>query len=168
MSYDKAIRIRYQTAGIIQFGAAGETVALGTFRGPPGKKGVVRDIEVNVTETMVGTTEVPEITVGSAISTNNGSAKSVNAEYGRFRLGTTAAAGYATSTAVRRASALVNSKREVGASVNPGKQSLAYTGHVQLEKAYIPADTNFVITLLEGLDGSEAGAGIVAVEIDWI
>ena len=160
MSYDKAVRIRYQTAGIIQFGAAGETVSMGTFRGPKGLTGLVRDIEINVTETMVGTTQVPEIDVGSAISTNNGTTKVVYAEYARFRLGTTAAAGYATSTAVRRARPLC-----VG---NPTPPVLSdFTAHVQLETARIPADTDFVITLLEGLDGTEAGAGIVAVEIDW-
>lgn len=161
MSYDKAERIRYELAGgvIVQFGAAGETIGY-TYKGPKGKKGLVRDIEARVTETMVGTTEVPEVNVGSALSTNDGTTKVLYKEYGRFRLGTTAAAGYATSTAVRRARSLT--------AGNPTPPVLNdFTGHVALETDFIPADTIFFITLVEGLDGTEAGAGVVAVEIDW-
>lgn len=167
MSYDNLLggggsRIRYDLAGgvIVQFGAAGETIGY-QFKGPPGKKGLVRDFEIQVTENMVGTTEVPEIVVGSALSTNNGTTKVLYKEYGRFRLGTAAGTGYATSTSVRRA-------RSLAAPNSSGKMVLSdFTEHVALETDFIPADTIFFVTLVEGLDGSETGAGNVWVEVDW-
>jgi hypothetical protein len=49
-----------------------------------------------------------------------------------------------------------------------GKPTLTdFTGHVLLETDYIPADTIFFITLIEGVGGSPAGAGNVWVEVDW-
>ena len=160
MSYDKAERIRYELAGgvVVQFGAAGETVGY-TYKGPKGKRGYVRDIEVRVTEDMVGTTAVPEVVVGSALSTCDGSTSVLYKEYARFRLGTTAILGYLTTTAIRRALALCN-------LAAPPRLS-DFTEHVRLETAYIPADTIFYVTLVEGIGGSETGAGMVAVEIDW-
>lgn len=163
MSYDTPQRIRYDLAGgvIVQFGAAGETIGY-QFKGPPGKKGLVRDIEIQVTENMVGTTEVPEICVGSAVSTNNGTTKVLFSEYGRFRLGTAAGTGYATTTAVRRARTLATT------ITSTGKPTLTdFAGHILLETDFIPADTIFFVTLVEGLDGSETGAGNVWVEVDW-
>lgn len=166
--YDNAERIRYEfgtnVQEALQFGAAGETVAY-EFIGPKGKRGIVRDMEIEVTEDMVGTTSVPEINVGDAASV----AGTPEVEYARWRLGTAAGTGYTTAVSPNplRASSLVNSKREVGASVNPGQQSLRFSGHVQLEKAFIPADTPFFISFREGVDGSETGAGRAAVEIDW-
>jgi hypothetical protein len=153
MAYDTPQKVRYDLAGgvIVQFGAAGETIAY-QFKGPPGKKGLVRDIEIQITETMVGTTTVPEIVVGATSSAT---------EYARFRLGTSAISGYATSTAVRRA-------RTLAAPNSTGKYTLTdFTGHVLLETDYIPADTIFFITLIEGVGGTPAGAGNVWVEVDW-
>lgn len=153
MAYDTPQRIRYDLAGgvIVQFGAAGETIAY-QFKGPPGKKGLVRDMEIQITETMVGTTTVPEIVVGAASSGN---------DYGRFRLGTSAIAGYATSTSVRRA-------RSLAAPNSSGKYTLTdFAGHVLLETDFIPADTIFFVTLVEGVGGAPAGAGNVWVEVDW-
>lgn len=166
MAYDTPQRIRYELDGgaAIQFGADGETKSY-EFIGPKGKKGLVRDIEIEITEDMVGTTTVPEIGVGDAAS----DLASLDNEYGRFRLGSTAILGYTTALSPNpvRASSFVNSKNEVGAATNPGKQSLAFSEHVALEKAFIPADTPFFISLVPGSGGSETGAGRPAVEIDW-
>lgn len=152
----------WMSPGIVQFGATGETVSY-TLIGPKGKKGLVRDIWIHITEAMVGTTTVPEILVEASASTPG----SVVGTYARFRLGTAAGTGYGTTPAVRRASALVDSYNEVDAATLPGKQSTDFTGHVQLEKTYLPADTAFLVTLLAGAGGTPAGAGQVGVEIDW-
>lgn len=153
---------QWWSPGIVQFGADNETVSY-TLIGPKGKKGIVRDIMIHITEAMVGTTTVPEILVEATAS----ALLAVVGTYARFRLGTSATAGYTTSPAVRRASAYVNSYKEVAAATLPGKQSTLFSEHVALEKAYIPADTAFIITLLAGSGGSETGAGQVCVEIDW-
>jgi hypothetical protein len=161
-SYANPQRIRYDTGRTaIQFGADTETVAY-EFVGPKGKKGLVRDIEIEITEDMVGTTTVPEINVGSAASALG----TLKTEYGRFRLGSAAGTGYATSLSPNpiRASSLVNTYNEVGSG---GKTSGRFTGHVELEKDFIPPDTSFFITLVAGSGGTETGAGVVAVEIDW-
>ena len=69
MSYERTgcQTIRYSVGNdtAIQFGADGEAKSY-AFIGPPGKKGLVRDIEVRITEDMVGTTTVPEVNVGDA------------------------------------------------------------------------------------------------------
>lgn len=164
--YDTPIRTRYAISPTtpLQFGAEGETAAY-EFIGPKGKRGLVRDIEIEVTENMVGTTTVPEINVGAAAS----SAGTPSVDYARWRLGTAAGTGYTTSVSPNplRASSLVNSYNEVGAATLPGKQSTRFTEHVALEKAFIPADTPFFISFREGVDGTETGAGRVAVEIEW-
>lgn len=165
MSYDNPIRLTYDLgSAAIQFGADGEAKSY-EFIGPKGMRGLVRDIEIEITEDMVGTTTVPEIGVGDAASDLG----SLDNEYARFRLGSTAVAGYATSLDPNpiRASSLVNSKNEVGAAVNPGKQSLRYSEHVALEKAFIPADTPFFVSLVPGSGGTETGAGRVRVYVDW-
>jgi hypothetical protein len=167
VSYDTPEKIRYSLTGgaAIQFGAAGETASF-EFIGPKGKKGLVRDIEIEVTESMVGTTSVPEINVGDAASV----AGTPEVEYARWRLGTAAGTGYATSVSPNplRASSLVQGNpNEPGAAILPGRQSVRFSEHVVLEKAFIPADTPFFISLREGVDGAEAGAGRIAVEIDW-
>lgn len=166
MSYERVgcQTIRYVVGNDtpIQFGADGEAKSY-EFIGPVGKKGLVRDIEVRITEAMVGTTTVPEVGVGDAASDLG----SLDNEYGRFRLGTTAILGYGTSPTVRRASAYVDSIKEVAAATLPGRQSTDYSEHVALEKAFIPADTIFFISLVPGSGGTETGAGMIAVEIDW-
>jgi hypothetical protein len=166
MSYDDPERLTYELDGgaAIQFGADGEAKSY-EFIGPKGKKGLVRDIEIEVTENMVGTTTVPEIGVGDAASDLG----SLDNEYARFRLGSTEILGYDTSVSPNpiRASSLVQSWNEVGAATNPGKQSLRYSEHVALEKAFIPADTPFFISLVPGSGGSETGAGRPRVYIDW-
>ena len=57
---------------------------------------------------------------------------------------------WATLRRIQRASSLV-----VG---NPTPPSLNdFAGHVQLEKTFLPADTDVVITLKEGVGGTPAG-----------
>jgi hypothetical protein len=170
MSYERVgcQTIRYVVGNDtpIQFGADGESKSY-AYIGPPGKKGLVRDIEVRITEDMVGTTTVPEVGVGDAPSDLG----SLDNEYGRFRLGSTIILGYLTTTftnGIVRASSLVDGyPREPGATTLPGRQSVDYAEHVVLEKAFIPADTSFFVSLVPGSGGSETGAGMVAVEIDW-
>lgn len=170
MSYERVgcQTIRYvvgeQTA--VEFGADGEAKSYAHI-GPPGKKGLVRDIEVRITENMVGTTTVPEIGVGDAASDLG----SLDNEYARFRLGTTETAGYTTATftsgCVRARRLATDYINEPGAATNPGRGSSDFSEHVVLEKAFIPADTPFFISLVPGSGGTETGAGMVAVEIDW-
>jgi hypothetical protein len=170
MSYERVgcQSIRYVVGNDtpVQFGADGEAKSY-AFIGPPGKKGLVRDIEVRITEDMVGTTTVPEIGVGDAASDLG----SLDNEYARFRLGSTAILGYTTSSftsGMVRASSLVDGyPNAVGAATLPGRQSTNYAEHVVLEKAFIAADAPFFISLVPGSGGSETGAGMVAVEIDW-
>lgn len=129
--------------------AFGATTTTFTIRGPKGKKGIVRDIEVETTVAMVGTTAVPEVDVGTA---------SGDVSYARFRLGTAAGVGYGTG--VKRATSLV-----IG---NGQAQTLEdFTGHVKLETAPLPADTDVVITLKQGSGGAPAGTANVHVDIDW-
>jgi hypothetical protein len=151
-SYEKPIRERFSPGPAVAFGAAAGTVSY-AYIGPRGKRGMVRDITARITAAFVGTTSVPEITVGSAAS----SVGSLNAEYARFRMGTAAATGYGTDPGVRRAS-------QVSGGLNVYED---FTGHVKLATAFIPADTVFVITLVEGDGGSEAGTAFVWVDIDW-
>ena len=145
----------WQSPGIVQFGADGETVSY-TLKGPKGRKGLVRDIQIHITEDMVGTTTVPEILVEAVASALG----AVVGTYARFRLGTTAILGYLASSTPRRARNLV-----VG---NGAQQTWEdFSGHVKLETAFIPDDTAYIITLLAGSGGSETGAGQVFVHIDW-
>lgn len=132
--------------------AFGASTATQTHKGPPGRRGYVRDIRVLLTADAVGTSAVPEIDVGNA---------SGDYSYARFRLGTAAGTGYAASSSPFNARALCTG----GNGLVPTKED--FTGHVKLETAYIPADTAFVITAKQGSGGSPAGTGIVEVTIDW-
>jgi hypothetical protein len=112
----------------------------------------VRDIDVYITASMVGTTTVPEICVGSSQG---------DASYARFRLGTAVGTGYA-ATAPRRASVVGGFTLEDGTPVYED-----YTGHVKMATAVIPADTAFFISRVAGTGGSPAGTGSSRVIIDW-
>lgn len=74
--------VDYQWAEDVTFGATGVTHQI---MGPRGKVGFVRDICCEVTTSLVGTTTVPEINIGIS---------SGDFTFGRYRLGTTAIAGY--------------------------------------------------------------------------
>lgn len=132
--------------------AFGATTATQTHKGPPGRRGLVRDIRVLLTADAVGTSAVPEIDVGNA---------SGDTSYARFRLGTAAGSGYAASSSPFNARALCTG----GNGLKPTKSD--FTGHVALETDFIPADTAFVITAKQGSGGVPAGTGITEVTIDW-
>lgn len=146
MSYDAPIREIVS----IPSSAFGATSSYHNIKSPKGRRGIVRDILVDLTAAAVGTTTVPEVKVGSANDLN---------EYARFRLGTAAGTGYAAE--VYRASALV-----VGNGLL--KTNEDFSGHVKLETADIPADTKVTISLFAGVGGTPAGTGRVMVTIDWV
>lgn len=151
-SYDNPQREVYY----LPSGTYGATTVSKTSKGPKGKKGTVRDIVVLMTADAVGTTTVPEVTVGSAAGL---------VEYARFRLGTTAILGYLAAATPFRARALA----EAGPG-NPGGIPMAlsdYAGHIALETAQIPADTAFVISGKAGVGGTPAGTFEAYVHIDW-
>lgn len=149
----------------------GATSVVHNCIGPKGKVGFVRDFEVDVQTSLVGTTTVPEIDVGIS---------SGDFTYGRYRLGSTAILGYGTG--VKRAS---NETDVVG---NPPRVGTAFSGHVVLDggplgtsgsivggssttvnpAGRIPANTAFTITCAAGTGGSPAGGGTVRVTIEWI
>lgn len=132
--------------------AFGATLDTQRHMGPKGKQGLVRDILVDITATMVGTTSVPEIAVGASSGAST---------YGRFRLGTTAIAGYA-ATAPFRASVIG------GFTLDDGTPTFQdFTGHVMMGTAFIPADTAFFISRVAGVGGAPAGTGSSIVIIDW-
>lgn len=157
MSYDSVVeKSPYWSILTKSFGATSQAYQL---KGPPGKKGLVRDILVSVSTTLVGTTTVPEVNVGTALSDSG----AIVAEYARFRLGSTAILGYDTTTgAALRARTLATT------ITSTGQPTLVdFTGHILLETAFIPKDTAFFISLVKGV-GTAAGAGDVYVFIDWI
>lgn len=146
-----------------------------TFQGPPGRKGFVRDIVLCVTTTIVGTTSVPEIRVGSVLSDNS---------FARFMLGTTAVAGYAAGS-VRARSLCQNAQGRTGGNAamlndfaghiclegNNGLGSVAIPvtatdAGVGLNFLQIPADTAFFITGVAAV-GAAAGVADIYVDIDW-
>lgn len=147
MSYDTPIRECYGEAlgsGILVTASTTMTVI-----GPKGCVGFVRDLIAEVTTSIVGTTSVPELQVGTA---------SGDFTYGRHRLGTTASTGY--NVGVHRAS----QKAWTGF---PPRTLSDFAGHVSLETARIPADTAITLTIALGV-GSPAGALRARFEIEWI
>lgn len=165
-TYDQPHRERYTLPGF-SFGGA---TASRKLKGPPGKKGFVRDILATVTTAMVGTTTVPELLVGSAASDNS---------FARFRLGTAAGTGYGTGDF--RARSLTETAQ--GRTGSKARQLEDFAGHVALEGndgtgtvatasdangfLAIPADSDFYITGLAGTGGTPAGVADVYVDIEW-
>lgn len=152
MPYNDPIRVTYA----IPSSAFGATTVATSFQGPTGKTGYVREINAEITATMVGTTSVPEIDVGTA---------SGDFTYARFRLGTTAIAGYANTASPLNASYLVS--KAPGNTGGVPRALNDYTGHIALETARLPADTPFFITGTAGVGGTPAGTGRYEVVIDW-
>lgn len=132
------------------FGAATESKV---YQGPPGKVGLVRDIMTNLSVGAVGTTSVPEIDVGTGVS---------DFTYARHRLGSTAILGNVAGE--YRARTLAQNAQGRTGSAPPALND--YTGHVALETARMPADTQFTITRTAGV-GTPAGTGDTIVFIDW-
>ena len=157
MSYETPQRQIY----VFQDTTFGATSVTHNIIGPKGAVGFVRDIEVDVGVSLVGTTTVPEIDVGTS---------SGDSTYGRYRLGTTAILGYAVG--IHRAS-------QEAITGNPPRNLQDYAHHVELDgypldanfRAFlgrIPKDTAAVITCAAGTGGSPAGGGQVRVTIDWV
>jgi len=165
MSYAHPIREVY-TFNDASFGATSVTH---NIIGPKGCVGFVRDIMVDVQTSLVGTTTVPEIDVGTS---------SGDFTYGRYRLGMNATTGYGVG--VHRAS-------QEAITGNPPRMLNDFTGHVVLDggpltsrgiaggswstnvpAGRIPADTPFVITSKAGTGGVPAGGGTVSVMIEWV
>ncbi|WP_213287588.1 hypothetical protein [Bradyrhizobium sp. sGM-13] len=145
--YDQPIVEVYESAT----GAFGAVTASKKYISPPGKRGVVRDIEVFLTADAVGTTAVPEVAVGATQG---------SAEYARWRLGTAVGTGLTAAATPKRARSLVEGNG------NP-PVSNDFSGHVRLETTYIPADTPFFITGVAGVGGTPAGTGYHRVRIEW-
>lgn len=158
MSYDNPAKKETYVFPSSAFGATTESRAI---KGPKGKKGLVKDIRTYISADMVGTTTVPEITVGSAAS----DAGALFTEYARHRLGTAVGTGNTAAGTPYRARALAEA-----AAGNPGGAPPAlsdFAGHVQLETARIPADTVVYISRVKGAGGTPAGTGITEVDIEW-
>lgn len=153
-TYDQPWREFYIQAS----SAFGATTESSQYYGPKGKKGLVVDIDIYITATMVGTTTVPEIAVGSAAAVAAGT---TFREYGLFKLGTTAVAGYAQTAPYRASTVGGNTLMDDTPTFTD------FTAHVQLRTAYIPADTIFFITRVAGTGGTPAGTGPSRVIIDW-
>lgn len=165
-SYDRPQTERY---ALLAAAFGGGTISR-TLQGPPGKKGLVRDIVATITTAMVGTTSVPEVRVGSAASDNS---------YARWLMGTTAILGYGTG--VQRARSLCIAAQ--GRLGDRPVQLNDFANHIFLEGnnasgtaatpgtattfTFLPADTAFFITGVAGVGGSPAGTADLYVDIDW-
>lgn len=148
MAYDTPQRERYYQPSA----AFGATTDSRLIIGPKGKKGFVVDMGATITAAMVGTTSVPEMVVGTGGS---------DATYARYRLGTTAIAGYGTGA--RRAS------QDGGNTLDDGTPSFEdYVGHVLMRRAAIPADTPITISRVQGVGGVPAGTAETWVDIEWV
>lgn len=163
-TYDNPQRERYLIPAL-SFAAASNR----QFQGPPGKKGLVRDIVASITTAMVGTTTVPEIVVGTAAG---------DSSFARWRLGTAIVTGNGTGELRAR---FLCSAAPLRAGDRP-MQLLDYAGHVFLEGnnasgtasipgtattfTFIPADTAFFISAVAGV-GTPAGVADINVDIDW-
>lgn len=94
----------------------GATTVPHLILGPKGKVGFVRDIVVEVAVTLVGTTTVPEVNVGIA---------SGDPTYGRYRLGSTAIAGYAAG--------IYSASDDPAITGNPPRTAQDYPNHINLD-----------------------------------
>lgn len=146
--YDRPQREEYY----LPSSAYGAATGSKTIVGPAGKKGLVTEILVIPSADMVGTTTVPEVTVGTVAGST---------EYARFRLGSAAGVGYAAAAGPKRARSVANPKNGAPPMQND------FPGHVALETAQIPADTPFVIAGKAGVGGAPAGTFEAYVTVDW-
>jgi len=111
MSYEQADIQTYSWINAT-FGATSVT---NYIVGPKGKVGFVREIEVDVATSLVGTTTVPEIDLGVS---------SGDYTYGRYRLGSTAILGYGVGP---------HSASQEAITGNPPRALADYAGHVVLD-----------------------------------
>jgi len=126
--YDNPIRQRIDLA-LMDFGAAaGNTTR--AIRGPAGKKGIIRNIGVDLTEATVFATTLGQVKVGKSGA-----------------LGDYAILNIPTASAINT--------------------TVDVTDDTNAVVADIPADTQVLITLVEGTGAGLAGIGYPFVEIDW-
>ncbi len=154
-----------------QGNAFGATTVSRSWQGPPGAKGLVRDMSATITAAMVGTTSVPELRVGTAASDNS---------FARWLLGTTAILGYGTGEF--RASFLCQNAQGrtggipvqlndfanhifMGGNNGSGTASIPGTATTF---TFLPPDTAFFITGVAGVGGTPAGTADVWVDIAWM
>lgn len=165
-SYDNPNREMYTFPAAAGYGSG--TLAK-TLQGPPGRKGLVRDILLTVTTAMVGTTSVPEVRVGTASSDNS---------FARWLLGTNATTGIGTG--VYRARSLCQNAQ--GRTGEKPMQLVDFANHIFLEGnnasgtasipgttstfTFLPADTAFFMTQVIGV-GTPAGVADTYVIIEW-
>lgn len=154
MSYDLSDVELYQWGQDATFGA---TAVVHYITGPRGKVGFVRDLLADITTSLVGTTTVPEIQVGIS---------SGDYTYGRYRLGTTAIAGYNVGS-YRASQELITG--------NPPRTLADFAGHVvldggpltsagisggsygtQVPKGRIPASGWTITSVVQGVDSSHS------------
>lgn len=152
MAYDISDVEMYEYAEVTTWAAATKAF---TIVGPRGKVGFVRDLMVQVTTSMVGTTSVPELDVGIS---------SGDFTYGRYRLGTATATGYNTGPYRASAEAIVG---------NPPRLLSDYASHVVLDggpltskgiaggsfgtvvpQGRIPASGWQIVNVIEGYNGA--------------
>lgn len=152
MSYDTPIKLTYNMPSA----ALGAGAVNTKFQGPPGKTGFVRDIRVEVTADMVGTTTVPEVAVGASAGSN---------EYARFRLGTTLILGYTAANTPFNAATLVQTAP--GNTGGVPRTLTDFAAHIQLETLRLPKDTPFFISGVAGVGGAPAGTARYEIDIDW-
>lgn len=112
MAYELADIELWQWGQDATFGA---TSVVHYIMGPKGKVGFVRDLIADITTSLVGTTTVPEIQVGIS---------SGDYTFGRYRLGTSATAGYPVG--VHRAS-------QEYITGNPPRVATDFASHVVLD-----------------------------------
>lgn len=161
MAYDISDVELYQWGQDATFGGTSVTHWI---TGPRGKVGFVRDVLVDITTSLVGTTTVPEIDIGFSAG---------DSTYGRYRLGTTAGVGYNVGS-YRASEELITG--------NPPRTLADYTGHVVLDggpftsvvlaggssstvvpKGRIPASGWTITSVVQGVDSSHCRIFAVGV-----
>lgn len=154
MSYDLSDIELYEWAESSTFAA---TSVVHYIVGPRGKVGFVKDLMVDVTTSLVGTTTVPELQVGIS---------SGDYTYGRYRLGTATATGYAAGPWRASAEAITG---------NYPRALADFTGHVildggpltskgisggsygtQVPAGRIPASGWVITNVIQGVDSSHS------------
>ena len=152
MAYDISEICEYQWAEDQTFGA---TAVTHYIVGPKGKVGFVRDISVEVTTSLVGTSTVPEVNVGYTVG---------DSTYGRYRLGTATGTGYNVGPYRASLEAITG---------NPPRALADFAGHVVLDggpltssgiaggsygtvvpKGRIPANGWTITNVIQGVDSS--------------
>ena len=121
--------------------AFGNNTATFNLIGPKGRRGLVKDIIVDISLGMVGTSSVPEIDVGTT---------SGDVSYAQYRLGTSPILGYTSTSTPKRAT-------QEAITGNPPPALNDFPGHVALEKSPMSLsriNTRTIIMARPDADGS--------------